>query len=107
MVFLNESEVREAQHLAHRSDTPNLAAGADTLARLVEWTNNNSDGWAYWPKPGRAAQKLQEALETARKQYYTGREVEDLSAADLAKVLRPIRSFLTREGVSHDVLQPR
>lgn len=105
MLFMSEYEVEETLHIFDGPATPNLAAGAMALARLVEWTNRNSDGWPYWPKPSRAAKSLMEALEAARKQYYAGREVEDISAAELARVLRPIKAFLTRQGASHDVLK--
>lgn len=105
MLFMNEHEVEEALRRFDATETPNLAAGAVTLARLVEWTNRNSDGWPYWPKPSRAAKSLMEALQAASLQYHTGREVEDISAAELARVLRPIKAFLTRQGASHDVLK--
>jgi hypothetical protein len=107
MMFLNEHEVQEARRFFDDDDTPNLRAGAEALAALVAWTNSNSDGWPYWSKPSRAAQRLMTTLHDARQPWYRGSEVKDISPAMLAAVLRPIKAFLTREGVSHDVLQPR
>jgi hypothetical protein len=56
MLFMNEHEVREAAH-RYRAH-PTLGPATRTLAALVEWTNCNSDGWPYWPKPCRAARAL-------------------------------------------------
>jgi hypothetical protein len=95
MTWMNEYEVAEA---VRRFDeqTPNLREGAQVLDRLVRWTNNNSDGWPYWAKPKRAANSLMGLLNGADRF-----DPEDITARQLAVALRPIKAFLTRQGVDH------
>ncbi|MGV8972213.1 MAG: hypothetical protein ACOH10_07810 [Rhodoglobus sp.] len=107
MMFMNEWDIENALRRFNTGETPNLAAGARTLSALAEWTNRNSDGWAYWPKPCRAAKSLMtllEAAEAAQRRGWSYGDFTDVTAADLAKALRPIKAFLTRQGVSYDVL---
>ena len=99
MLFMNDWEIENALRRFNSDQTPNLAAGARALAALADWTNRNSDGWAYWPKPCRAAKSLQTLLQSVDRF-----DPADVSAADLNKALRPIKAFLTRQGVSYDVL---
>ena len=84
--------------------TPNLAAGAATLYRLRDWTDSNSDGWAYWPKPVRAAARLIGLLEDARLASLRGGWPTDITDAELTAALRPIKAFLTRQGVAYGEL---
>jgi hypothetical protein len=42
---------------------PALGPAVQTLDNLMTWTDNNSDGWAYWLPPARAAQRLIEFIE--------------------------------------------
>lgn len=103
--ILNESDVESAQILAaHDFHRPNLQMAVLTLARLVEWTNANSDGWPYWRKPAAASKRLQETVS----RYYFGRERldADLTARDLKAACTPIRAFLTRQGVAHSEVFP-
>ena len=99
MMFMNEWDIDDAKERFDHWETPNLAKGARVLGALANWTNENSDGWCYWPKPTRAAVKLMTLLESAERF-----PVDDVSAADLTKALSPIKAFLTRQGVSHDLL---
>lgn len=97
--ILNQYEIDDAQRKAAQDfHRPNAQAAVLTLARLVEWTNNNSDGWAYWRKPHTAATKLQVIV---RDHYYYPFEQGDLSAKDLKAAYTPIKAFLTRQGVAH------
>jgi hypothetical protein len=106
---MNEHEVEEAFDLFDSADpaTPNLAAGASVLDALVAWTNENSDGWPYWQKPANAAKPLMELLGAhtyaARFGHYQGtaKTLEDVSRADLTKVLSPIKAFLKRQDVDY------
>jgi len=99
--ILNEYDIEEAQIRAdHEVNRPNLQAAVLTLARLMEWTNANSDGWAYWKKPLRASTKLQGLVGTAYFYRNTVEEV-DLSAQELRAAYTPIKAFLTRQGVDH------
>jgi hypothetical protein len=100
--ILNEFEIETAQIKAaddiHR---PNLQAAVLTLARLMEWTNSNSDGWAYWKKPVAAATKIQVLV---RDYSHYDFEKGDIPARDLKAAYTPIKSFLTRQGVDHSVI---
>ena len=106
--ILNEFEVETiAERLRGPDgvDVPNLAAGAATLARLVEWTNDNSDGWPYWRKPSAASAKLQTALAN-RVPVFGGFDVAtpDVTERELKTWLAPIKAFLTRQGVEHSAI---
>lgn len=97
MLFMNEHDVEGALRLFNDVDTPNLYRAAESLALLVDWTNSHSDGWAYWPKPCRAAKGLQQLLQDGITAYRRGAE-QDCTEADLKKALVPVRAFLTRQG---------
>lgn len=96
MMFMNEFDVAQARQRFSAGDTPNLERGAETLSRLVEWTNSHSDGWAYWPKPCRAAKSLQ-ALLTEADRF----DPQDVTEAQLTAAFSPIKAFLTRQGQQH------
>ena len=102
MLFMNEYEVERAERrYADDRDLPNLARAAATLTALVDWANANSDGWHSWPKPCRAAAKLQTMLMDAETAYRTGGDMHDATDYDLRAALSPVKSFLTRQGVAH------
>jgi len=106
--ILNQYDIEEAQKLAvidfHR---PNLQMAVLTLARLMEYTNNNSDGWAYWKKPVNASTKLQKLVETFYFTYpYRERREADLTAAELSSAYATIKAFLTREKIDHALIFP-
>jgi len=103
MHFANDYDIATWQ-TRYNANTglPNLGKAADNLDALREWADANSDGWAYWPKPLRAAQALinnLRAADEAHRDYR--REVEDITDAQLAAALRPVKAFLTRQGVDH------
>jgi hypothetical protein len=107
-MWMNEYEVEEAANRfgAQADETPNLYAGARVLYALMRWTNDNSDGWPYWQKPGKAAKNLMDALHMATQAYYRGTLVGDMTDEQLAKALTPIKAFLTRQGVDHGTVLP-
>lgn len=98
-MMLNEYEITEAWHFAGTNNLPNLRRGALILSRLRGWTNQNSDGWAYWAPPSKASARLQTALQEMMRTHY--RDVQDITEAELRKMLSPIKAFLTRRGVDH------
>jgi len=106
--WMNEWEIEEIVERFDASETPNLAAGAHALQALEYWTNRNSDGWPYWQKPSRAAVRLMTLLnDEKRDPALSGRrdyDPSDVTKAELAKALTPIKSFLTRQGVAHTLL---
>lgn len=102
---LNEYEIDTAAvRAAHDSHRPNLQRAVLTLDRLKDWTNENSDGWAYWRKPCAASAKLQEIVSN---RYFSPRHMltdADIPEALLKKAYTPIKAFLTRQGVDHSVI---
>lgn len=103
--MMNEYEITEAWHFAGHNGLHNYERGALVLSHLKTWTNQNSDGWPYWAPPKRASAKLQAALEEMMRTHF--RDVQDLTEAELRKLLTPIKSFLTRRGVDHaEVFRP-
>ena len=93
MLYMNHYEIEEAADL-HASD-PVLGPAARTLRNLMDWTNRNSDGWAYWPKPCRAAKALQALLQ---KHGRWSQEEEEATVEEYKLALRAIRAFRTRQG---------
>ncbi len=91
---MNEYDISEAQDRYHGD--PVLGPAVTTLTRLVDWTNANSDGWAYWPKPARAAARLMELIEGDG----------TVTADDVRKALRPIKAFRTRHGADFFIVEP-
>lgn len=98
-MYMNEYDVATAYDTMH-----DYRAGSgwdeatEILARLVNWTNDNSDGWPYWIKPRNAAKNLQHAILTEMDAVRRGFENPDLDPEELSKLLRPIKAFLTRQG---------
>lgn len=84
MLFMNEHDIDRAENLFHGD--PVLGPAVRTLRNLVSWTNSNSDGWAYWPKPCRAAEKLQRLIQSG-----------SATADELRTALRPVKAFRTRQ----------
>lgn len=110
-MWMNESNVDEAVEIFACNNTPNYAYLAETVQNLMRWTNRNSDGWPYWNKPSNAARKAQEVLSTEvlalrRGSYRPEAEEQDLTSAELRKIISPIKAFLTRQGVEHDQVLP-
>ena len=100
---LNEFEIETAQlRAAEDFHRPNLQRAVLTLARLMEWTNDNSDGWAYWSKPVNASTRLQNAIYG---RYFGSMQFRedfpDISSAEYKAALTPIRKFLTLQGIDH------
>jgi hypothetical protein len=103
MRFMNEWDIERAE--SHWAYHPILGPATQTLRNLANWTNRNSDGWAYWPKPGRAAAKLMELIERDGTSAYTYGEREDVTLAEYAAALRPIKSFRTRHGADFEIVE--
>ena len=102
MKFMNEYDIDERadQYRGH----PILGPATRTLEALKECANRNSDGWAYWPKPARAAAKLMELIErdgTARYRFDDDRE--DVTPAEYRRALAPIKAFRTRTGLDFEI----
>jgi hypothetical protein len=95
MLFMSEWEIDETYHRLDDEATPNLARAALILVGLVAWTNRNSDGWAYWRKPGNAAKSLMTLIQSVDRHNPT-----DVTPAEVRRAVAPIRAFFTRQGIS-------
>lgn len=106
MTWLSEYDVEETVRILMMTghETSRWMEATRVLQRLINWTNSNSDGWHSWPKPSRAAQRLQAALYDAAYEARQGRLHEDLTEAQLRTLLVPVKAFLTRQGVPHSIL---
>lgn len=82
---------------------PNRAHVARVVRNLSMWANENSDGWAYWPKPARAAAKAMEQIQSTTSMENVLQEQKDLTRAEALTAVRPIRAFLTRQGVDRQL----
>lgn len=105
MRFMNQWDVDNAaeRYVTH----PILGPATETLQNLMEWTNSHSDGWAYWPKPVRAAAKLMELIERdgGGITWLEERERADVTAAEYKAALRPIKAFRTRQGADFTIVE--
>ena len=102
MRFMNEWDIDEAER--RYGDHPVLGPATRTLRNLAQWANANSDGWAYWPKPVRAAARLMEMIERdGTSRYRFDDEREDVTAEEYAKALRPIKAFRTKHGATFTI----
>lgn len=104
MRFMNSYEIDEA--MVQWSDHPTLGPAALTLANLRDAADSNSDGWAYWPKPARAAAKLMELIEGDGTSAYRYGDRDDATDAGLRKAYAPIKAFRTRSGLLFDIVEP-
>lgn len=96
--FVNDFEIEQNVQRFRGTDARNRLRAALVVSHLADWANDHSDGWAYWPKPARAAAK---AIEATDARTYADREAQertDLTDAELVKVIAPIKAFLTRCG---------
>jgi hypothetical protein len=101
MNFMNDFEIDDA--LARFHEDPILGAAAQTLANLRDLANRSSDGWAYWPKPARAANKLMTLLQGAS----SYRDPIEVTVAQVRAAYSPIKGFLTREHLECTIVSPR
>jgi hypothetical protein len=99
-MWMNEYEIEDALRLTARFELPVARRAAEILSELKDWTNDHSDGWPYWQKPAKAADKLMTALQSAIGASRQGDNV-DMTEAQLKAALTPVKSFLTRHGADH------
>ncbi len=100
MRFMNHYDMERAAMKFPPETYPNLARANLTVMRLANWADSHSDGWAYWPKPARAANRLMELLQDSDLEW----EPVDITEADLRKATTPVKAFLTRQGIDHDLI---
>lgn len=102
MLFMNEFDIEQAKRCAMYEEWDVMLTAVEVLERLVAWTNRNSDGWPYWPKPARAARQLMELIQDQERKSRRSTEQYDMTYNDRDRALTPIKSFLTRQRVDPD-----
>lgn len=89
-MWMNQSEIEWAASRHH--DCPNVRKGVKLLLRLVEAVNEQSDGWAYWHAPDKAAEKLMDLLRTTGNLQHGSHGT--LTDAQLKAAISPIRRMV-------------
>jgi hypothetical protein len=98
--YMNDYDIAYARQRFTRATKPNRLALVMVIDQLAAWANLNSDGWSYWPKPLRAAQAAIALVESRTGRENRAQEAEDITDAEMHAAARPIKAFLTRQGVN-------
>jgi hypothetical protein len=96
MRYMNDYDLYSARSRFARADTPHRLALAEVVDNLREETDQVSDGWAYWPKPARAADKAMALIESRTSRENDEQERTDITEAEMLAAVKPIKAFLTR-----------
>lgn len=88
MRFMNYCDMVTAHRRAVASKDPVRAVAAQFIMQLAEETDAHSDGWAHWPAPCNAAQRMI-ALADGR---------TPSSPEAFKRALAPVKAFYTRRG---------
>jgi hypothetical protein len=93
-MWLNQHEIEIAASQQHSCE--NVRKGYQFLLKFVQAVNEQSDGWAYWSAPRKAANKLIELLDTAGKPFYPTHGT--VTPAQIKKAISPIRRMVTYQS---------
>ena len=96
MTYLNEDDLQEAI-FRFGLCAPNRAHVARVVRNLASWANENSDGWAYWPAPRRAAANAISEIHAYTHVEMVAQEQKDISDRQVRTLLVPIKSFCTKQ----------
>lgn len=103
VMFMNEYDIELA--VSQYEDHEILGPAVKTLRNLMVAANNCSDGWAYWPKPCRAARKLMELIQRQQKvdrerysMLESDRNLLTVTKREIDGAYGPIKAFRTREA---------
>lgn len=96
-MFMNEYDIERARARFIRACTPNRLSLAIMVDRLAEWTDQHSDGWAYWRKPQQAAQQAIGHIESRTRRENDEQESHDISEDVMLAAARPVKAFCTRQ----------
>lgn len=99
MRYMHSHDLGTAANIFADPSTERLFRLVITVDRLRRWADENSDGWAYWVKPRRAADTAMGLIETTVQAWYRGGFIADVTEAELRAAVRPIKAFLTRQKV--------
>jgi hypothetical protein len=103
LLYMNHDAIARA--LERYADHPVLGPASFTLAAIANAADHNSDGWAYWPKPARAARQLMELIGTTR-DYLDDAERPDATPERLQRAYRPLKAFRTRTRIQFRIYTP-
>lgn len=95
--YLSPDDLAYAVERLDTPDTPNRGHLARVVRNLAEWANDNSDGWAHWPKPSRAAANAITEIHAYTSVEQTAQEMHDVSNHTVRTVLAPVKAFCTRQ----------
>lgn len=104
MLYMNEYDLAKARDRFW--NTPNRVKLADVVTNLAMWADRNSDGWASWPAAARAAKRAMEHIRSTTSAENRRQEAEDITDAEVQAALRPIKTFLTRQGIHYSEIIP-
>lgn len=107
-MWMNEYEVNEALQLL--GSDPLIGKYVRFLAEFRDQVNSHSDGWPYWKPPAHAASQLMTLIKAAldRKRGYRSPNAEqEVNEQLLRKTMGPIKSFMTRRGLSAGMQMPK
>lgn len=102
MLFMNEYDIAQARSRFTRATKPNRLALAIVVDNLSEWANNNSDGWAYWPKPCRSAALAMALIQSTTNAANDEQERVDITDEEMLAAVKPIKAFLADQKVPAD-----
>ncbi len=103
--FMNDIDLNSARARFGRGLTPNRLALAIVVEHLAAWSDEHSDGWAYWEAPRKAADKAMEHIDSTTWPAMEAQERKDITDEELKAAVRPIKSFLTRHKASSEDLE--
>lgn len=99
MRYMNDYDLDCARSRFTAASTPNRLALVMVVDNLRHWADQVSDGWAYWPKPARAADKAMSLIESRTWAENEAQEDNDITDAEMHAAVRPIKALLTRQKV--------
>ena len=99
MLYMNDYDLEFARRRFTRASKPNRLALVLVVDQLRTWADSHSDGWAYWPKPARAAAQAMSLIYSTTNAANELQEQTDISNAEMLAAVRPIKAFLTRQKV--------
>jgi hypothetical protein len=106
-MWMNELEIGDM--LARYGNHQVVGPAVHTLTHLVGWTNGHSDGWPYWQKPARAADKLMDLVleheRWDRGEFRHPRPGAEATPAALKLALRPLKAFRTRQAADFVIFE--
>lgn len=100
MRYMNDFDLELARQRFTRAAKPNRLALVMVVDHLREWTDEHSDGWAYWTKPRQAADQAMALIESATSRINEEQERHDITDEEMRAAVRPIKAFLTRQKVT-------